>query len=176
MPKEFLCDLPGNVYPLRTRNGTLTLLARAEECTTKAEAYRVLLEQSVRNIPVSSFYSEKDLSEFQFQNTLLNHFSHWMCVYQSFCSDPLHQIEQGIWGQHCWKWFKEVYLSVSELRCLDEMCVFSPVMLYILMGCRFQNLPRFPGIHHFTNGVSALQSITADEQSTILHVRCVAID
>lgn len=53
VPKEFLCDLPGDIYPLRTRNGTLTLLARAEECGTKAEAYKILLEQSVRNIPVS---------------------------------------------------------------------------------------------------------------------------
>ena len=52
MPKEFLCDLPGDVYPLRTRNGTLTLLAQADECATKTEAYEVLLEQSIRNVPV----------------------------------------------------------------------------------------------------------------------------
>ena len=52
MPKEFLCDLPGDVYPLRTRNGTLTLLARADKCATKTEAYKVLLEQSIWNVPV----------------------------------------------------------------------------------------------------------------------------
>ena len=53
MPRKFLCDLPGNVYPLRTRNGTLTLLARAGRCATKSEVHKVLLEQSVRDIPVS---------------------------------------------------------------------------------------------------------------------------
>lgn len=35
---------------------------------------------------------------------------------------------------------------------------------------RFQKLPRFPGIHHFSNGISTLQGITADEQSIILYV------
>jgi hypothetical protein len=59
VPREFLCDLPGNIYPLRTRNGTLTLLAKADECGTKAEAYKVLLEQSLRNIPVSLFFLSK---------------------------------------------------------------------------------------------------------------------
>ena len=54
----------------------------------------------------------------------MNYFSYYMCVYQSFCSDPLHQIEQGIWGQHFWKWLKEFYLSASELRKLDEMYAF----------------------------------------------------
>jgi hypothetical protein len=53
VPRELLCDLSGNVYPPRTRNGTLTLLARAEKCTTKAETYQVLLEQSIRNVSVS---------------------------------------------------------------------------------------------------------------------------
>ena len=46
-----------------------------------------------------------------------------MCVYQSFCADPLHQIKQGIWGQHLWLWLKNVYLSTSELRQLDDMYV-----------------------------------------------------
>lgn len=46
-----------------------------------------------------------------------------MCIYQSFSADPLHQIEQGIWGRHFWQWLKGVYLSASELRKLDEMYV-----------------------------------------------------
>ena len=53
MPREFLCDLPGNAYPLRTRNSTLTLLAQADRCATKSEAREILLEQSIRNVPVS---------------------------------------------------------------------------------------------------------------------------
>lgn len=40
---------------------------------------------------------------------------------------------------------------------------------------RFQNLPRFPWIHHFSNGVSELQSITAAEQSVILCVRKLSL-
>jgi hypothetical protein len=67
VPKEFLCDLPGNIYPLRTQNGTLTLLARAEECTTKADAYEVLLEQSVRNVPVSLVFTFKDILNLDFR-------------------------------------------------------------------------------------------------------------
>jgi len=59
VPKEFLCDLLGNAYPLRTRNGTLTLLARADKCASKAEAYKILLEQSVWNIPVSLAFTLK---------------------------------------------------------------------------------------------------------------------
>jgi len=126
VPKKFLGDIPGNIWPLRTRNGALTLLAQADSCATKTEAYKVLLEQSIRNVPVSLVLvlrppiSELE-SNYQFQNTLLNYFSHYACVYQAFCSDPLHQIEQGVWGQHFWKWFKEVYLSFPELRVLDEM-------------------------------------------------------
>lgn len=59
MPREFLCDLPGNVYPLRTRNGTLTLLAQADGCVTKSEVHKILLEQSVRNVPVSLVLAPK---------------------------------------------------------------------------------------------------------------------
>ena len=53
MPREFLCDLPGNIYPLRTRSGTLTLLAWADKYATKTEAYKILLKQSIQNVPVS---------------------------------------------------------------------------------------------------------------------------
>lgn len=126
MPRISLCDLPGDIYPLRTRNDTLTLLAQADGCATKTEAHKILLEQSIRDIPVSAAMPLL-LLRFEhgikspFQNTLLNYFSLYACVYQSFCSDPLHQIRQGVWGQHLWKWCKEVYLSSPELRELDEM-------------------------------------------------------
>lgn len=136
MPREFLCDLPGNIYPLRTRNSTLTLLARADGCTTKSEAHKILLEQSIRNVPVSLlfrlFWAESK-SDSQYQNTLLNYFSYYACVYQSHSSDPLHQIRQGVWGQHFWKWFKDFYLSYSELRELDEMYVSKFLSCAILL-------------------------------------------
>lgn len=136
VPREFLCDLPGNIYPLRTRNGTLTLLARADRCTTKSEAHKILLEQSIRNVPVSlllRLFGVECRSDFQYQNTLLNYFSYYACVYQSYSSDPLHQIRQGVWGQHFWKWFKDVYLSNSELRELDGLYVFRFLPCVILL-------------------------------------------
>lgn len=52
VPKEFLWDLSEVIYPLRTRNGTLQLMQKADACNTKQKAYAVLLEQSIRNIPV----------------------------------------------------------------------------------------------------------------------------
>ena len=52
VPKGFLWDLSDVIYPLRTRNGTLRLIQEADACDTKWKAYTVLLEQSIRNIPV----------------------------------------------------------------------------------------------------------------------------
>ena len=49
------------------------------------------------------------------------------------------------------------------------------VMVYWCIS-RFKNLPRFPWVHHFSNGVSELQSITAAEQSAILCVRHIFIE
>ena len=37
-----------------------------------------------------------------------------------FCADVLHQIEQGVWGQHMWKMIKLDYLSPAELQVLDD--------------------------------------------------------
>lgn len=52
VPHDFLWDLSDVIYPLRTRDGTLRLIEEAEGCSTKAGAYKVLLAQSIRNIPV----------------------------------------------------------------------------------------------------------------------------
>ena len=54
VPKNFLWDLLEVIYPLRTRDGTLQLIQKAEACGTKQKAHAVLLEQSIRNIPVST--------------------------------------------------------------------------------------------------------------------------
>lgn len=52
VPKDFLWDLLEVIYPLRSRDGILRLIQDADACQTKKEARAVLLEQSVRNIPV----------------------------------------------------------------------------------------------------------------------------
>jgi len=58
IPKDLLWDLLEVIYPLRTRNGTLRLIQEANACHTKKEAHKVLLEQSIRNIPVSIYLEE----------------------------------------------------------------------------------------------------------------------
>ena len=121
VPHDFLWDLSDVIYPLRTRDGTLRLIEEAEGCSTKAGAYKVLLAQSIRNIPVF-LYACKGFRYLTFfsQNTFLNHFSLHLVVYSTFCADVLHQIEQGIWGQHIWKMIKSGYLSSVELQVLDD--------------------------------------------------------
>ena len=64
VPREFLWDLTDVIYPLWTRNGTLRLIQKAEACDTKREAYKVLLEQSIRNIPVCTCLREWQISDF----------------------------------------------------------------------------------------------------------------
>ena len=49
-----------------------------------------------------------------------------MPLYEMFCADPLHQIEQGVWGKHLWLWVKTHYLLKGELDELDERLVFLP--------------------------------------------------
>ena len=49
-----------------------------------------------------------------------------MSLYEMFCADPLHQIENGVWGKHLWLWFKAHYLQKGELDELDERSVHFP--------------------------------------------------
>ena len=120
VPKEFLWDLSEVIYPLRTRNGTLQLMQKADACNTKQKAYAVLLEQSIRNIPVCMSLKRQQVSDLQPQNTFLNHFSQYIVVYSTFCAETLHPVSQGVWGQHLWKVVKEEYLSLAELQILDD--------------------------------------------------------
>jgi hypothetical protein len=55
VPNDLLWDLLDVIYPLRTRDGTLRLIEKAESCSTKAKAREFLLNQSIRNIPVCLF-------------------------------------------------------------------------------------------------------------------------
>lgn len=64
VPKGFLWDLSEAIYPLRTRNGTLRLIQKADACATKRKAYTVLLEQSIRNIPVCMYLKGWQISDF----------------------------------------------------------------------------------------------------------------
>ena len=64
VPKGFLWDLSEVIYPLRTRNGTLRLIEKANACDTKQKAHSVLLEQSIRNIPVCVCLEGWQISKF----------------------------------------------------------------------------------------------------------------
>ena len=81
-----------------------------------------------------------------------------MCVYQSFCADPLHQIEQGIWGKHLWCWIKNTYLSSSELGKLDDMYVHKLILCnptQVLIGLNvflhFQRYTTFQMVYQLSN-------------------------
>jgi hypothetical protein len=81
-----------------------------------------------------------------------------MCVYQSFCADPLHQIEQGIWGKHLWCWLKKTYLSASELGKLDGMyvckhilCTFTHVLIGLRGFLHFQRYITFQMVYQLSN-------------------------
>ncbi|KAF9789541.1 hypothetical protein BJ322DRAFT_1105394 [Thelephora terrestris] len=104
VPANALSDLCGDSYPKRSRNSALALIANANEQTSASAAKRALGAQSIRRI----------------SNTFLDYFSLYMPLYEMFCADPLHQIEQGVWGKHFWLWFKTYYLMKGELDELDD--------------------------------------------------------
>ena len=64
VPDDGLWDLSDVIYPLRTRDGTLQLIAESESCSTKTRAHEVLLTQSIRNIPVCVCIAGQQKSDF----------------------------------------------------------------------------------------------------------------
>ncbi|KAF9784788.1 hypothetical protein BJ322DRAFT_1109498 [Thelephora terrestris] len=137
VPANALWDLCGTPYPKRSRNKTLSLIEKANKQTSATATKRALASQSIRGI----------------SNTFLDYFSLHMSLYEMFCSDPLHQIEQGVWGKHFWQWFKTHYIMKGELDELDA---------------NFMAIPPISRLHHFSNGVCRLKYITAREQGIIL--------
>ncbi|KIM71962.1 hypothetical protein PILCRDRAFT_93649, partial [Piloderma croceum F 1598] len=85
-------------------------------------------------------------------NIFLAMFSMWYAVFKAFILDHLHAIEQGEFGKHIWPWLLEALPSTSQSEI--DRC--------------FQQCPRFPGVHHFKNGVTSLKYITGTEHGQIL--------
>ncbi|KAL1713402.1 hypothetical protein EV715DRAFT_296107 [Schizophyllum commune] len=123
-------------WPKRTVEGTEKLLRRARRCKTKQDRKEVLSQQSLRFLT----------------NTFIEVFGRQFSVFDTFVLDPLHQIEQGEWGRHWWRWL---------LQCLDNK------ELDIIDNC-FKDCTRFPGVHHFRHGITELKYITGNEQGQIL--------
>ncbi|KAG9090888.1 hypothetical protein FS749_000205 [Ceratobasidium sp. UAMH 11750] len=68
--------------------------------------------------------------------------------------DPLHQIELGIFGSHLWPKLTAV-IGPKNCGILDQ---------------RFKDVPLYPGLKHFPNGVTSLQHVRGFEYATILHL------
>ncbi|KAL1700589.1 hypothetical protein EV121DRAFT_295055 [Schizophyllum commune] len=123
-------------WPKRTVEGTKKLLRKAERCETKQGRKEILSRQSLRLLP----------------NTFIEVFGRHFSIFDTFVLDPLHQIEQGEWGRHWWRWL---------LECLDDKALDS-------IDRGFKDCTRFPGVHHFRHGITELKYITGNEQGQIL--------
>ncbi|KAG8742492.1 hypothetical protein FRC10_001388 [Ceratobasidium sp. 414] len=75
-------------------------------------------------------------------------------VYLAVSADPLHQIEQGIFGKHIWPWIRNG-LSKKQATVLDAW---------------FKSIPWYPDLKHFPNGVTTLKNITGTEHGVILRL------
>ncbi|KAG8710978.1 hypothetical protein FRC11_003923 [Ceratobasidium sp. 423] len=125
-------------WPNRTVNGSEALILRASKERYIKDRDEILSEQSLRTCPNI------------FHDIIPSIFS----VYLAVSADPLHQIEQGIFGKHLWPWLREL-LSNDKKSILDG---------------RFRKIPRYPDLKHFPNGVTKLQNVTGKEHAVILRL------
>ncbi|KAG9086249.1 hypothetical protein FRC06_003207, partial [Ceratobasidium sp. 370] len=129
----------------RTYEGTMEVHKRAEAAKTATQAKKIRQEQSLR-ITQSSFLLIMG-SDFT--------------VYDAIAlSDPLHQIEQGIFGKHMWPKLIDI-MSQTNRTILDQ---------------RFKNVPAYPDLKHFPNGVTSLKYIEGHEHATILRLLAPLIE
>ncbi|KAG8696436.1 hypothetical protein FRC08_007148 [Ceratobasidium sp. 394] len=125
-------------WPLRTVEASRELVARAMEAKTQKQRDKILREQSLRAV----------------DNIFYNIIPRFFSVYLAVTADPLHQIEQGIFGKHIWPWIRDG-LSKKHATVLDA---------------RFKSIPRYPDLKHFPNGVTTLKNVTGTEHGVILRL------
>ncbi|QRV90390.1 hypothetical protein RhiJN_18408 [Ceratobasidium sp. AG-Ba] len=123
-------------WSLRTVEGSQDLVANAIDASTNRERHEILHEQSIRGM----------------MNVFHDIIPSFFSVYLAVAADPLHQIEQGIFGKHIWPWLRDS-LSNSQATILDARCI-----------------PRYPDFKHFPNGITKLKNITGTEFGVILRV------
>ncbi|KAG9094666.1 hypothetical protein FS749_012061 [Ceratobasidium sp. UAMH 11750] len=126
------------VWPTRTVSGSEDVLDRANQAPTISKRNEILHEQSLRNI----------------RSAFLDLIPPIHSIYDAIIADPLHQIEQGVWGKHLWPWIKN-QLPDSSKQILDD---------------RMKAIPRYPDLKHFPNGITDLEYITGKEHGVILRV------
>ncbi|QRV96205.1 hypothetical protein RhiJN_24223 [Ceratobasidium sp. AG-Ba] len=128
----------GEQWPPRTVSSTIATLRRAENTGTKTEKESILQEQSLRDV----------------RSAFIDIIPPIHSIYDAVVADPLHQIEQGVWGKHLWPWIRDDLPKASR-KILDS---------------RFQSIQRYPDLKHFPNGVTELEYITGKEHGVILRM------
>ncbi|KAG8734944.1 hypothetical protein FRC10_011167 [Ceratobasidium sp. 414] len=132
-------------WPMRTVSGTEDVLQRANDAETVARRNEILHEQSLRDIR-SAFF---DLIPASIHS-----------IYDAIIADPLHQIEQGVWGKHLWMWIRNDLPKASK-QILDD---------------RIKAIARYPDLKHFPNGITDLEYLTGKEHGVILRLIVPLID
>ncbi|KAG9125007.1 hypothetical protein FRC07_009351 [Ceratobasidium sp. 392] len=125
-------------WPMRTVPSTEDVLRRANNAVSAAQRDSILKEQSLRNIRSAFFDIIPPCHS----------------IYNAMIADPLHQIEQGIWGKHLWVWIKDALPKASK-QILDD---------------RIKSIQRYPDLKHFPNGITELEYITGKEHGIILRL------
>ncbi|KDN42568.1 hypothetical protein RSAG8_06711, partial [Rhizoctonia solani AG-8 WAC10335] len=123
-------------WPVRTASATEEIFARAETAESLSESDRILREQSFRNV----------------RSAFLDIIPPIHSIYGAIIADPLHQIEQGIWGKHLWPWIRDQLPTASKL----------------ILDNRIRSIPRYPDLKHFPNGITGLKYVTGKEHGVIL--------
>ncbi|KAG8767221.1 hypothetical protein FRC12_006384 [Ceratobasidium sp. 428] len=145
VPRELQGDLSGTQWPLRTYNSTIQLHEQADNAKTKTAAKAIRSEQSLRKT----------------KSYLLTLLGPDYSLYDAIATvDPLHQIEQGIFGHHMWPKLKAI-LGPENCGILDQ---------------RFKDIPVYPGLKHFPNGVTPLHHLQGYEHATILRLLAPLIE
>lgn len=109
------------VWPRRTVSASKELLSRASLAPSLAKKEDILREQSLRDIQVISALTLtlSCLINLTSQSTFFDIIPSFHSIYNAVVADPLHQIEQGIWGKHLWPWIRD-QLSQRQKGVLDE--------------------------------------------------------
>ncbi|KEP46313.1 hypothetical protein V565_206070 [Rhizoctonia solani 123E] len=123
-------------WPVRTVLETEDILQCALNEPQPSVKKTILQEQSLRSV----------------RNAFNDIIPPFHSIYEAFVADPLHQIEQGVWGAHLWPWIRD-QLDSNKKDVLDE---------------RFKAIPIYPDLKHFPNGVTALKYLTGKEHGVIL--------
>ncbi|EUC64240.1 hypothetical protein RSOL_437800 [Rhizoctonia solani AG-3 Rhs1AP] len=145
VPRGKQGDLSGTVWPRRTHEETLLILERAENASTKQEAKEIRQEQSLRAT----------------QSSFIDVMGSMSSIYEAACTaDPLHQIEQGIFGHHLWPKLKSL-LNRTQKAVLDD---------------RFKAIPPYPDLKHFPNGITELEYMEGHEHATVLRLLAPLIE